>query len=219
MSRNNRIFATLFLLCLSPQWCHGDEREPLNFSLLFQGGPCVSRGFLGDGNPAPEGGVWLGIRLSDHFDGLWGIDYYTLPSQKIQMTPTSSNPVTELMPSDDISITVNTRCYLSPRFNERYQQFNMVPYLLGGLGMDMVVDQSPRPDNSRFYNLYFDPLFAINLGMGLDIPIGDAKQWFIYGEGLDHLIIWQTMTQVYSFRFGVKVMLDSAHVDPFRGVI
>ena len=214
------ILLIVSLIPLAPLKVLAQDREPLNFSLLFQGGPSVCDGFLGAGNPAPEGGLWLGIRLSDRFDGLWGLDYYTLPSQVIPVAyGTPTNPVTAIMPSDDFSITVNTRWYLVNKMEERYQRFNLAPYLVGGLGMDLVIDPYPRGGNGSFYNLYFDPLFSMNFGAGLDIPLGNAKQWFLYSEFLDHMVIWQNLTQIYSLRLGVKVMLDSAHVDPFRGVL
>ena len=58
----------------------------------------------------------------------------------------------------------------------------------------------------------------MNLGVGMDFPIGDQKAWFIYTEALDHLIAWNGLTQFYCVQLGVKVMLDSAHIDPFRGL-
>jgi hypothetical protein len=60
----------------------------------------------------------------------------------------------------------------------------------------------------------YGPLFAINLGGGVDFPIGG--NWFFYGEFLDHLIFWEGLTQVFALRAGFKVMLDSEHIDPFR---
>lgn len=213
-------FMGLFILA---PWAFGQEAaEPPNFSILGQlGGEEVS-GFLGNGGPAACGGLWLGISLSDRFDGLWGIDYFTMPNQEITvgLNPTAANPVTfmNVRATDDFSFTVNTRWYWASKYDSLHQRFNTVPYLVAGLGMDLVVDQDPRPPNSNFYSASFDALFSMNLGLGMDFPLDEGKQWFLYGEGLDHLIAWQGLTQIYSFRAGFKVMLDSAHVDPFRGV-
>ncbi|HEY5039606.1 MAG TPA: hypothetical protein VIJ93_11085, partial [bacterium] len=74
---------------IHPSWA----QEPLNFSILFHGGVGESQGFLGSGNPSPEGGLWLGIGLNNRFDGLWGLDYYSMPNQPvtISQTPAQSN--------------------------------------------------------------------------------------------------------------------------------
>lgn len=214
----------LFFLCLFlPGFLRAQEKETPNFSLLFQGGAGESSGFLGSGNPAPEGGLWLGIGLSNRFDGLWGIDYYTLPNQlvNVALTPNASNSYATSMtvePTDDVALTVNTRWYWADKYDQVHQRFNTVPYLVAGLGMDLVVDQYPRPDNTNFYSASFDALFSMNLGCGVDFPLGDGKQWILYMEGLDHLIAWQGLTQIYTVRAGIKVMLDTAHVDPLRGV-
>ncbi len=180
-------------------------------------------GYLGNGSPAPGGGLWLGIGLSDRFDGLWGIDYYTMPSQEITvpLTPTLINPATSMLvlPTNDFSFTINTRWYWASKYDQLHQRFNTVPYIVAGFGMDMVIDQDPRPPGTTLLGASFDALFSLNLGAGLDLPLGDGKQWFLYGEGLDHLIAWQGLTQIYSIRAGFKVMLDTAHVDPFRGFL
>ncbi|HTC22142.1 MAG TPA: hypothetical protein VK859_14895 [bacterium] len=196
--------------------------ETPNFSILGQVGMGECTGYLGNGNPAPGGGLWLGIGLSDRFDGLWGIDYFTMPNQEITvpLTPTLENPATSMLvqPTDDISLTINVRWYWASKYDRLHQRFNTVPYLIAGVGMDMVVDEDPRPPGTNLFGASFDALFALNLGVGMDFPLGDGKQWFLYGEGLDHMIAWQGLTQIYSVRAGFKVMLDSAHVDPFRGL-
>ncbi len=197
--------------------------EVPNFSILGQLGMSKCSGFLGNGNPSPAGGLWLGIGLSDRFDGLWGFDYYSMPNLElpVTLTPTPSNPATVMLilPTNDLSFTVNTRWYWASKYDQLHQKFNTVPYFLAGFGMDMVVDEDPRPPNTTLFGASFDALFSLNLGVGMDFPLGDGKQWFLYGEGLDHLIAWQGLTQIYSFRAGFKVMLDSAHVDPFRGLL
>lgn len=203
-----------------------EEPEPRNFSILGQLGMGQLSGFLDDGysaNPALGGGLWLGVGLSDRFDGLWGIDYFTMPNQEVTvgLTPSQSNNYATseyVLPTDDIALSVNTRWYWADKFDRIHQHFNTVPYLLLGAGMDLVVDQDPAPPNTQFYGKSYDVLFGINLGGGIDFPLGDGKQWILYVEGLDHIILWQGATQIYSGRVGIKVMLDSAHIDPFRGV-
>jgi hypothetical protein len=191
-------------------------------------GDCT--GFLGSGNPAPEGGLWLGIGLSNRFDGLWGFDYYTMPNHEITMPDrnlsllpaSTSNSVTfistlSVLPTDDFSMSVNIRWYWGDKYDNQYRHFNAVPYLVAGLGLDMVIDQDPRPPNTNFYSASYDELFSGNLGIGMDFPLWDRQQWFLHAEGMDHFIFWQGVTQIYSARLGVKVMLDGEHIDPFRG--
>ena len=214
------LYWLLFLACAGNSL---NAQEIPNFSILFHGGASVCDGFLGKSGAAPEGGLWMGISLSNRFDGLWGMDYYTLPSQTATLyQPSRSNPVSffVVQPSDDFALTVNTRWYAGEKFDSVHQRFNGVPYLLAGFGMDLVIDQlapastlNPSPVGN-FYNKTYDVLFSLNLGMGMDFPLD--PQWFFYIEGLDHLIAWQELTQIYSLRAGFKVMLDSAHLDPFR---
>ncbi len=218
MRRSIGLFWVLFALTgpLSAQ-------ETPNFSILFHGGASICQGFLGTSGPAPEGGLWLGISLSNRFDGLWGVDYYTMPSQQATLyQPSRSNPVSffVVQPSDDFALTVNTRWYAWDKFDPIHQRFNSTPYVTAGLGMDLVIDEPappstlPNPPTANFYNKSYDVLFSMNLGLGMDFPLD--RQWFFYTEGLDHLIAWQELTQIYSIRAGFKVMLDSEHVDPFR---
>lgn len=197
--------------------------EPPNFSILGQLGSSEVSGFLGSGTPSPEGGLWLGISLADDFDGLWGMDYYTMPNLPVTVSqaPTTENGFAAyqiVQPTNDFALTVNVRWYWGSKYDRVHQNFNTVPYLLVGGGMDLVVDQYQPLSNSNFYSNSFDMLFSMNAGAGMDFPLGDGKQWFLYVEGLDHLIAWQGLTQIYSGRVGFKVMLDSEHVDPFRGV-
>lgn len=218
------IFFSMLLILFSTPLQAQTEESP-NFSILGQLNMGQTSGFLGNGDPAPGGGLWLGIGLDNRWDGLWGLDYYTLPSQPVTevLVPTMANDYTSfipLQPSDDFSLSVNTRWYWADKYDERHQRFNTVPYFVGGIGMDFVVDQdeSTLPPNSNFYSKSFDVLFSLNLGVGMDFPLFDAKQWFLYAEGMDHAIFWQGTTQILSGRVGFKVMLDSAHVDPFRGM-
>jgi len=62
----------------------------------------------------------------------------------------------------------------------------------------------------------YDILFGVNFGAGIDFPIGNGREVSLYTEALDHMIFWQGLTQVFDGRFGVRFMLDTAHVDPFR---
>ena len=212
-----------FIMALAAyRTCFGQTLDPPNFSILGQVGAGQVSGFLGVGNPAPSLGLWLGARLSDRFDGLWGMDYFTMPDQEIIVTlnPTKTNPAPYMtvLPTDDIALSVNIRWYLASNYDRTHQCFTTVPYLLAGGGMDLVVDQDPQPLNANFWSKSFDVLLGMNLGGGIDFPMDDGKQWFIYAEGLDHLIAWQGLTQIYVGRVGVKFMLDSAHIDPFRDV-
>lgn len=215
--------STFLFFLLIPAYLLAQPKEFPNFSLMGAFGAGDVSGFLGNGAPSPCAGLGLGIGIADNMDGLWGLDYYSMPSQEIAVpeTPSASNDyqnVFYVLPTDDISITVNLRWYTDPKYDEVHQRFNTVPYVLLGGGLDMVVDQDPPPPNSNFYSKSFDALFCLNLGVGVDLPLGDAQGWFLYAEGLDHLIAWQGTTQVLVGRVGLKVMLDSEHVDPFRGV-
>jgi hypothetical protein len=213
-------FLLFWGLTLSP----AAAQEPPNFSLLAQGGLGDCTGFMGPGNPSPEGGLWMGVALSDRWDGLWGLDYYSLPSNIININadlPTAAGAVSFLtvMPSDDIAFSVNTRWYWWDKYDGAHRRFNLVPYLLAGFGIDLVADQYPRTPGTSFYNVGYDILFGMNLGGGIDVPLGDGRQWFLYSEVMDHLVPWDSLTQIFSIRAGFKVMLDSAHVDPFRGIL
>lgn len=204
----------LLAICIYPAL--GEvAKEPLNFSLQFHGGADYSTGFMPGYQPGPDLGFWLGIGLNNRMDGLWGIDYYTMPGEIIPGTfGTRTNPVTAIKPTDDIAMTVNARWYLSDKRDEIRQRFNVAPYLVAGIGMDFLIDQWPRDPVTMFYNASYDWLFSTNLGGGVAFPI--SSNWLFYTEGMDHMILWQGLTQVFSIRGGFKVMLDSEHVDPFR---
>jgi hypothetical protein len=215
----------LFLFLLSGQ-ALAQTPEPPSFSISGKVGMDQVSGFLNEGyisNPAPGAGLWLGISLGDQWDGLFGMDFYSMPNLPVTvtLTPSMDNGYATfeiVQPTDDIALSVNVRWYLDEKYDRIHQHFNTVPYLLVGGGMDLLVDQYPPIPNSNFYSNSFDILFGMNAGAGIDFPLGDGKQWFIFAEGLDHLIAWQGLTQIYSGRVGIKVMLDAAHVDPFRGV-
>lgn len=197
-------------------------QETPNFSLMFQGGGGDCSGFLGNGNSFPVGGIWLGVGLSNRWEGLWGLDYYSLPSNSVTIqlpSPSQAVSTNVVQPSDDIAFTVNMRWYWADRYDDLHHRFNTVPYFVGGFGLDLVADQFPRPPNTYFYSASYDALFGLNLGGGVDFPLGDARQWIFYWEAMDHLIAWQGLTQIYSVRVGLKIMLDTAHVDPFRGIL
>jgi hypothetical protein len=198
----------------------GHCQEIPNFSLMFHGGQDISTGFIPANSPGLEGGLGMGIGITNQIDGLWGLDLLTMQSTvqaPITLSlPTPSQPVSlvPLQPTVDIALSVNTRLYLNDKWDFIHERFNTDPYLLVGLGMDLMVDEYPLPPNTPFYSASYDILFGMNLGAGIDIPVD--KTWFFYAEGLDHLVVWQGLTQVYILRGGFKVMLDSAHVDPFR---
>ena len=214
----------LLFLGLLPHPALAQEQELPNFSLLLQGGVGDCTGFMGPGDPSPEGGIWMGASLSDRWDGLWGLDYYSLPSNIIYINgnmPTASGAVSlvAVMPSDDIAFSVNTRWYWWDKYDWAHRRFNLVPYLLAGFGIDLVADGYPRIPGTSFYNAGYDILFGMNLGGGIDVPLGDGQGWFLYSEVVDHLVPWDNLTQIFSVRAGFKFMLDSAHADPLRGIL
>ncbi len=227
----NFLLPVLFILLFAVSRSAGasEDLEIPNFSLLGQLGGSECTGFLGNGIPYPEGGLWFGIGLSNRWDGLWGFDYNSMPSQVITMPNhdinlnlnSNPNPVTiiQVQPTDDFALTVNARWYLNDKYDFNRHHFNTAPYLVGGIGMDMVVDPYPKPDKGNFYGNPLDVLLSANVGVGMDFPLWDRKQWFLYAEGMDHFIFWQGLTKVYSIRVGFKIMLDTAHVDPFRGML
>jgi hypothetical protein len=217
--RKAALAAALFLWVQAPALA---QSEP-PFSLQGHLGVGEVSGFLGQGGPQPAGGLWLGIDLSDRFEGFWGLDYMAFPGQEIfvPLTPSKDDSRTYMyvQPTDDLSLTIDTRWYTSPKYDSFHRRFNTVPYLMGGIGMDMVVDQPGRPPGGNFFSLFstpFDALFCVNLGAGMDFPLGRGDHWIFYAEGLDHFIAWQGLTQVFLFRGGIRIMVDSAHLDPFR---
>ena len=188
-----------------------------NFGLMLHAGGGIPTGFI-PGEFGPHAGIWMGISMSDRFDGLWGLDYYTLPSNLMTVSQSNySGPLKsiQVQPTDDVAFSVNVRWYLADKWDYVHHTYNTVPYLLVGIGMDAVVDEYPR-DNKPFWDAGYDLLFATNLGAGMDFPMDEGRSWSIYAEGLDHFIYWQGLTQVLTTHIGVRFMLDSAHVDPFR---
>jgi hypothetical protein len=192
-------------------------QEGLNFSLQFHAGADLSTGFIQGYQPAPSLGFWLGVSLNNRMDGLWGIDYFTMPGEAITIhMPSPSESVSQklVQPSDDIVLSINVRWYLDDKWDRIHRRYNTVPYLLAGLGMDFLVDQADRPEGLLFYNASYDNLFGVNLGGGVNFPV--SSNWIFYTELLDRMILWQGLTQVFALRAGFRVMLDSEHVDPFR---
>ncbi len=218
------IFILLFFTGFLTQPASAQKEEMPNFSLMFHAGGEFSTGFIPSTAPGPELGAWMGISMSDRFDGLWGLDYYTMPN--ITMIINQSNlskalPPITIQPTDDISFSVNIRWYLANKWDYVHHRYNTVPYLLGGLSMDALIDEffiptippTPPPD---LLNRGYDLLFGMNLGVGMDFPMENGQDWSLYAEGLDHLIPWQGLTQVFDARVGVRFMLDTVHADPFR---
>ena len=207
-------------LALLPLSVLAGEKEIPSFGLLLNGGEFDSSGFISTLQPAPAVGLGLSYGFSDQWDGLWSLDHYTMPNQPLTViiipTKTDPYPQTIVQPTDDVALAVNTRCYWWNKYDYIHQRFNTVPYLTGGMGLDLMVDEYPPLPQAYFWTKSFDILFGLNLGAGIDVSLGDA--WILYGEGLDHLIFWQGPTQVFIGRIGIKVMLDSEHVDPFRGL-
>lgn len=213
------LLVLLFLSLIPLSVGAGEDKEIPSFGLLFNGGVCYPSGFISGFQPAPAAGLALSYGINDRWDGFWSLDHYTMPDMPMTLFfPTPSDPVSQqaVQPTDDVAIAVNARWYWWDKYDYVHQRFNTVPYLTGGLGMDLMVDEDPAPQGAFFWSNTFDVLLGMNLGAGMDVSLGDS--WIIYGEGLDHLIFWQGLTQVFIGRIGIKVMLDSAHVDPFRGL-
>jgi hypothetical protein len=213
------LVSLLLLLCLLPLNTRADEKEIPSFGLLLNSGGCYSSGFISSYQTGLSLGLGLSFGFDDRWDGLWSIDHYDMPNMPLTLSfPTPSDPVSQIIvqPTDDVAIAVNTRWYWWNKFDYIHQRFNTVPYLTGGLGLDLMVDEFSPPQGADFWSNSFDILLGLNLGAGMDVSLGDS--WILYGEGLDHLVFWQGLSQVFIGRVGIKVMLDSAHVDPFRGL-
>ena len=207
------------LLSLLPFNACADEKEIPSFGLLLNGGGCYSSGFIASYQSGLAFGLGLSFGFDDRWDGLWSIDHYDMPNMPLTLSfPTPSDPVSQTLvqPTDDVGIAVNTRWYWWNKYDYIHQRFNTVPYLTAGVGLDLMVDQYLPPQGADFWSNSFDILLGLNLGAGMDVSLGDS--WILYGEGLDHLVFWQGLSQVFIGRVGIKVMLDSAHVDPFRGL-
>jgi hypothetical protein len=214
---NNRLVFFLLLAFIPSLVFSTADKEIPTFGLLINGGECNTSGFIPSFGPAPTVGLSMSYGFADRWDGLWSMDYYTLSNQPLTLfapTPANSVAQTIVQPSDDVALSVNTRWYWWDKYDLVHQRFKWVPYLTGGIGLDLVVDEYPPPPGANFWSKDFDILLGMNLGAGVDIPLGDT--WGIYGEALDHAIFWQGLTQVVVGRVGIKFMLDSQHVDPFR---
>lgn len=195
--------------------------ERPDFSLLFHGGGEEPNGFIPGSAPAAEVGGWMGINIDDHLDGFFGLDYYTMPNQPVTLAHPLSQTPGVVQPTDDISLTIDSRWYfLNEKWDYARHHYNISPYLFTGLGIDLVIDNPPSGvDTSAgppIFNSGYDILFSMNFGAGIDFPIGDGRGWSIYTEALDHLIFWQSTTQVFDGRIGVRFLLDTAHADPFH---
>ena len=211
-------------------WADSDEIP--NFSLMFHTGGEMPTGFIPGNQPAFEGGAWMGAGLSDRWDGFFAVDYFTMPSVPITINgpatvvlPSSSTATTIVEPTDDVSLSINTRWYLfNDKWDYAHRRYNTSPYLLAGMGIDLLVDPPPpnpnlpppAPQQFPLLTNNFEILFVMNFGAGIDFPIGNGREVSLYTEALDHMIFWQGLTQVFDGRFGIRFMLDTAHADPFR---
>jgi hypothetical protein len=212
-----------------------DNFEIPNFSLMFHGGGEMPNGFIQANGPAPEAGIWMGTGLSQRWDGFFAIDYFTMPNLPLTINgpatvilPSSSTATTIVQPTDDVSLSINTRWYLfNDKWDYAHRRYNTSPYLLTGMGIDLLVDPPPppppnpnlpppAPQEFPLITNNFEILFAMNFGAGIDFPLGNGHEVSLYTEALDHMIFWQGLTQVFDGRFGIRFMLDTAHVDPFR---
>ncbi len=212
-------------------WADSDEMP--NFSLMFHTGGEMTTGFISGYQPAFEGGAWMGAGLSDRWDGFFAVDYFTMPNVPITINgpatvvlPSSSTATTIVQPTDDVSLSINIRWYpFNNKWDYAHRRYNTSFYLLGGMGMDLVVDSNNSVSGGSTTSVAqqlpvltngYDILFGVNFGAGIDFPIGNGREVSLYTEALDHMIFWQGLTQVFDGRFGVRFMLDTAHVDPFR---
>jgi hypothetical protein len=173
----------------------------------------------------------MGIGISDRWDGFFAIDYYTMPNQPLTINgpatvilPSSSTATTIVQPTDDIALSINTRWYpFNNKWDYAHQRYNSSFYLLGGMGIDLLVDPpppvqgvAPVAQQLPLFTNNYEILFGMNFGAGIDFPVGNGREVSLYTEALDHLILWQGLTQVFDGRFGIRFMLDTAHADPFR---
>lgn len=195
----------------------------------------MPNGYIQANEPAAEAGIWMGIGLSERLDTFFAVDYYTMPNLALTISgpasfvlPNSANAgaTTIVQPTDDVSLSINTRWYLfNDKWDYAHRRYNTSPYLLAGMGLDLVVDNAPPTTNGSTTSIAqqlpvltdgYDILFGMNFGAGIDCPLGNGHEVSIYTEVLDHLIFWQGLTQVFDGRVGIRFMLDTAHVDPFR---
>lgn len=210
-----RVILVLTLLLL-PSLLSGGERP--NFHLSGSLGGNLSNGFL-QGGPGVSGALGLGVAIDDRLEGSWGLAYHALPGMPVTLSkPTASDPdaTIPLRPTDDLFLSIGLKWYPWEKWDRPRGRFREAPYLLTAAGLGFVVDQYVRPEGLAFYNAAYDVLFGLDLGAGMDFPLGDGRQWLLFVEGLDHLLFWQGLTHVICVRGGIKVMLDSEHLDPFR---
>jgi hypothetical protein len=226
-----KTLAALFFLLFSYAQVWSDSGEIPNFSLMFHGGAEIPTGFIPGTQPAPELGGWMGVGVSEQLDGFIAIDYYTMPNVPVTINgpatavlPNSSSAVTTLQPADDIALSIDTRWYpFNKKWDYIHRCYNTSFYLFGGLGVDLLVDGPPPSASGStptqefpILTTSYDILFGMNIGTGIDFPLGNGREVSVYTEALDHLIFWQGLTQVFDGRVGIRFMLDTAHVDPFR---
>jgi len=221
---------TLFLIFGFTVHAKADNGEIPNFSLMFHTGVEETNGFISGDQPAAELGIWAGVGISNRFDGFFGVDYYTMPNAPLTLNgpatsllPGYNNPGTFVVqPTDDVALSVNTRWYpFNDKWDYIHRRYNTSIYLLGGMGIDLLVDPPPptsgsAPEEFPILTNNYEILFGMNFGAGIDFPLDNGQEVSFYTEGLDHLIFWQGLTQVFDGRFGIRFMLDTAHVDPFR---
>ena len=215
---NQRLRLFLFLALLPSLALSKEDKEIPTFGLLLNGGKFFQRFHRKFRHGHCRG---AGHEL-DGFLDCWGrplvawitTPSLTNPSPFFPPTPANNLAQTIVQPSDDVALSVNAKWYWWSKYDYVHQTYKWVPYLTGGLGLDLVVDEYPPPPNAYFWSKSFDVLLGMNLGAGLDIPLSDA--WILYGEAVDHAIFWQGLTQIVVGRVGIKIMLDSEHVDPFR---
>jgi hypothetical protein len=209
----------LWVTLLLPTSLPGVEWEPPNFTLMGHLGSNYSTGFIPAVSPGVTGGLRLGASLSSHLDGYWVLDYHSMPGLPVTLIkPSPSNPQTlvQLRPTDDLSIGVRLRWTLDPKWDLVRERFREAPYLFGGASLNFLVDQFDRPEGLAFYNASYDLLFGMDFGLGMDFPLGDGRTWILCLEVQDHMLFWQGLTHVLSARAGIKWMLDSESLDPFR---
>ncbi|HTA77058.1 MAG TPA: hypothetical protein VK791_07870 [bacterium] len=222
---------SLLLLCLTAH-ARADNGEMPKFSLMFHTGAEEPTGFIAATGPAPELGAWMGVSVSDRWDGFFAVDYFTMPNlpvtlsvpATIQVLPSASNSVTVVQPTDDVSLSVNMRWYpFNNKWDYVHQRYNTSFYLLGGAGADLVIDPPPPVQGTvvatqgiPLATNGYEILLGMNFGAGMDFPVGNGHEVSLYTEVLDHLIFWQNLTQVFDGRFGIRFMLDTAHADPFH---
>jgi hypothetical protein len=227
-----KLIASLLLhLCLTGSvWA--DNGEIPNFSLMFHTGVEEPTGFIAANGPAPEIGAWMGVGVSDRWDGFFAVDYFTMPNLPVTLSvpatvmvlPSASNSVTVVQPTDDVSLSVNMRWYpFNNKWDYVHQRYNGSFYLFGGAGADLVIDPPPPVSGSDtttqgipLVTNGYEILLGMNFGAGMDFPIGNGREMSLYTEVLDHLIFWQNLTQVFDGRLGIRFMLDTAHADPFH---